>query len=124
MWNAEQRKRLVLEHEILQSEGFTQFSVYWDRTRDSYEASGIASSNSGRKYHLCVPIPPAFPFQLSIPYQRSGYRGPMAQAYCPAYASMPKCRAQQHDKPPHRARTRRRCDERAREKLENREEPL
>lgn len=68
MWTAEQRNRLVLEHGILQREGFTQFSVYWDRTKDSYEAWGIASSNSGRRYTLSIPIPTAFPSQRPAMY--------------------------------------------------------
>jgi hypothetical protein len=68
MWTTDQRKRLVLEHQILQDQGFTQFSVYWDRTRDTYEASGIASSNAGRHYTLYMPIPSGFPNQRPALY--------------------------------------------------------
>ena len=63
MWSAEQRNRLVLEHEILHREGFDQFSVYLDRSSDVYWASGTASTNSGRQYRLYVPIPGGYPYQ-------------------------------------------------------------
>jgi hypothetical protein len=61
MWTNEQRQRLVLEHAILQQEGFTQFSVYWYRATDTYEASGVTLSNSGHRYGFAVPIPAGFP---------------------------------------------------------------
>jgi hypothetical protein len=63
MWTAEQRQRLALEHQILHQEGFTQFSVYWYQSTDTYEASGVTSSNSGRAYSLSIPIPSGFPYQ-------------------------------------------------------------
>lgn len=63
MWTADQRNRLAIEHQILQREGFSQFSVYHDGAYDSYYASGIATSNSGRRYHLYSPIPSGFPAQ-------------------------------------------------------------
>jgi ubiquitin-protein ligase len=68
MWTAEQRQRLVLEHALLQSEGLTQFSVYWDRAADTYEASGPTSSSSGHWYHLRIPIPSSFPYQRPAMY--------------------------------------------------------
>jgi hypothetical protein len=61
MWSDDQRRRLVLENEVLQREGFPQFSVYWYRSTDTYEASGVASSSSGRQYTLAIPIPNGFP---------------------------------------------------------------
>lgn len=63
MWTSEQRQRLAVEHQILQREGFDQFSVYHYPSGDTYSASGIASSSSGRHYHLYLPIPPRYPFQ-------------------------------------------------------------
>lgn len=63
MWRDDQRKRLVLEHEILQREGFDQFSVYHDRSADTYWAVGNASANSGRQYRLYIPIPAGYPHQ-------------------------------------------------------------
>ncbi|MBZ5538108.1 MAG: hypothetical protein LAO31_19320 [Acidobacteriia bacterium] len=63
MWTAEQRQRLLLEHEILQREGFTQFSVYQDRAADTYFASGVTLSNAGYRYRLHIPIPSGFPYQ-------------------------------------------------------------
>jgi hypothetical protein len=63
MWRDDQRKRMVLEHEVLQREGFDQFSVYHDRAADSYWAVGNASANSGRQYRLYIPIPLAYPHQ-------------------------------------------------------------
>ncbi|MBZ5555232.1 MAG: hypothetical protein LAO21_21175 [Acidobacteriia bacterium] len=63
MWTDDQRRRLVLENEVLQREGFTQFTVYWYRSTDTYEASGVTSSNSGCHYTLAIPIPSGFPQQ-------------------------------------------------------------
>lgn len=63
MWTMEQQTRLALEHQILQREGFSQFSVYHDSTYDSYYASGVATSSSGRCYNLYSPIPSGFPAQ-------------------------------------------------------------
>ena len=63
MWTAEQRQRIALEHAILQQEGFSQFSVYWDRTTDTYSASGVTFSNSGHRYGLYIHIPSGFPSQ-------------------------------------------------------------
>ena len=63
MWSEDQRRRLYLENEVLHKEDFTQFSVYWYQSNDTYEASGTASSNSGKLYTLQVPIPNGFPQQ-------------------------------------------------------------
>ena len=63
MWTSEQRQRLAVEHQILHREGFDQFSVYHYPSGDTYSASGIASSSSGRHYHLHLPIPPRYPSQ-------------------------------------------------------------
>jgi hypothetical protein len=61
MWTFDQRKRLGLEHEVLQGEGFDQFSVYYDRSADTYYAEGTATASSGRQYRLYVPIPSGYP---------------------------------------------------------------
>lgn len=61
MWSMDQRKRLALEHQVLQREGFSQFGVYHNSTNDSYYAIGTASSNSGKGYDLYIPIPSGFP---------------------------------------------------------------
>jgi hypothetical protein len=63
MWTAEQQQRLVLEHEILQREGFTQFAVYYERSDDSYYAAGYVNSNAGYRYRLWIPIPVGYPQQ-------------------------------------------------------------
>lgn len=63
MWSMDQRKRLAMEHQILQREGFEQFGVYHDSARDSYYAVGVATSNSGKRYSLYIPIPSGFPTQ-------------------------------------------------------------
>ena len=52
---------LYLENEVLHQEGFTQFSVYWYQSSDTYEASGTTSSSSGKLYTLAIPIPSGFP---------------------------------------------------------------
>jgi hypothetical protein len=63
MWTAAQRQRLAVEHQILQTEGFSQFSVYHQAAYDNYYASGLATSNSGLGYNLWMPIPSGFPTQ-------------------------------------------------------------
>lgn len=63
MWTTDQRQRLYLEDQILIREGFDQFRVYYDKTRDLYWASGTASANSGRQYRLYIPIPGGYPYQ-------------------------------------------------------------
>ncbi|TFV48276.1 hypothetical protein [Bradyrhizobium niftali] len=63
MWTQGQRDRLAVEHQILQNEGFTQFSVYRNPSDDTYYASGYATSNAGRNYFLYMPIPSGFPAQ-------------------------------------------------------------
>ena len=62
MWTTDQRKRLALEHAVLQRDGLSQFGVYWNRERDTYSASGTASSNAGHRYDLYSPIPSGFPY--------------------------------------------------------------
>lgn len=63
MWTSEQRQRLLLENQILISEGFDQFQLYYDRTSDAYSVSGYATANSGRQYYLYIPIPSGYPYQ-------------------------------------------------------------
>lgn len=63
MWTIEQRRRLALEHQLLQIKDFSQFSVYQHQATDEYTASGTASSNAGRQYYLYIPIPTGFPYQ-------------------------------------------------------------
>lgn len=63
MWTTEQRQRLYLEHQTLQREEFSQFSVWEDKTNDTYWASGYATSSSGRRYGLYVTIPSGYPHQ-------------------------------------------------------------
>lgn len=53
----------MLENEVLQREGFTQFSVYQNTTTDTYYASGWVLSNAGFRYGLYIPIPSGFPYQ-------------------------------------------------------------
>lgn len=71
MWTIEQRQRLALEHQVLQREGFDQFSVYHYASDDSYSASGTASANSGRQYRLWIPIPSGYPNQRPPMYVTS-----------------------------------------------------
>jgi hypothetical protein len=78
MWTTEQRQRLLLEHRILQQEGFSQFSVYINEAADTYSASGTTSSNSGRSYRLYIPIPTGFPVQRPPMYLTEP---------CPVYAA-------------------------------------
>jgi hypothetical protein len=73
MWTADQRQRLVLEHEILQREGFDQFSVYINKPTDTYYAAGTATSNAGRKYYLYIPIPSGYPWACPPMYLTDPY---------------------------------------------------
>jgi len=73
MWTDDQRRRLYLENEVLHKEDFTQFSVYWYRSSDSYEASGTTSSSSGKLYTLAVPIPTGFPQERPKMYLTSPF---------------------------------------------------
>jgi len=73
MWTFEQRQRLVVEHKVLQSEGFDQFSVYHDRSSDRYWAAGWATANSGSQYKLYIPIPPGYPHQRPPMYVTDPY---------------------------------------------------
>jgi len=63
MWTDEQRQRIVLEHQVLQQEGFTQFTVYHDKASDTYYASGWAVSAAGYRYALHISIPSGFPYE-------------------------------------------------------------
>jgi ubiquitin-protein ligase len=85
MWSDDQRRRLVLEHQVLQREGFDQFSVYHDKSDDTYWASGTGSANSGRQYKLHIPIPSGFPYQrppmyLTSPYPLRGFDGSLVSS--------------------------------------------
>jgi hypothetical protein len=63
MWTAEQRSRMAVEHQILQREGYDQFSVWYKKEDDTYWASGTATSSSGKQYRLYSPLPSRFPLQ-------------------------------------------------------------
>src|SRR6266852_2578319 len=63
MWTPPQRERLALEHQMLQGQGMSQFSVYHYPQDDSYYLFGTAQSNAGRPYDLYAPIPRGFPDQ-------------------------------------------------------------
>lgn len=73
MWTHEQRQRLGVEHQVLQREGFDQFSVYRHPSDDSYSASGYATTSSGRRYHLLIPIPTRYPFERPPLYVTEPY---------------------------------------------------
>jgi len=63
MWTPSQRERLALEHQMLQGQGMSQFSVYHYPQDDSYYLFGTAQSSAGRPYDLYAPIPRGFPDQ-------------------------------------------------------------
>lgn len=73
MWTVEQRNRFVIEHEVLQREGFDQFSVYYDRSADVYWSSGTATTNAGRRYLLYIPLPSGYPYQRPPLYVTDPY---------------------------------------------------
>ena len=56
-----QRERLVLEHQLLQHVGMTDFSVYHDRVPDRYDVLGTAHTNAGNAYELWIPVPWGYP---------------------------------------------------------------
>jgi hypothetical protein len=68
MWTTKQRERLVLEHQVLQREDFTQFSVYHNKVSDTYYASGWAVSAAGYRYGLYISIPAGFPDERPLMY--------------------------------------------------------
>jgi hypothetical protein len=68
MWTNEQRQRIWMEHQILQNEGFTQFTVYHQASDDTYYASGYAHSNAGNMYGLHLTIPSGFPYSRPLLY--------------------------------------------------------
>lgn len=70
MWSPEQRQRMYLEHQVLQNEGFDQFSVCYDRGTDTYWGAGMATTNSGRQYRLYVSLPPGYPLERPSMYVR------------------------------------------------------
>lgn len=79
-WTLEQRQRLVLEHQILHNQGFTQFSVYHYAADDTYNACGTATTSSGRSYQLFCMIPSGYPTQrpslyISDPKPLLNYQG-------------------------------------------------
>jgi ubiquitin-protein ligase len=85
MWSADQRTRMVLEHQALQREGFEQFSVYHDRSYDIYWASGTQRTSSGGHYRLHLPIPAGYPYQrpplfVTEPYRLRTYEGSMVSS--------------------------------------------
>jgi hypothetical protein len=61
MWTATQLERLRLESAIFVQAGLTQFSINHDASKNSYYASGYATSSSGNRYYLYIPIPTGFP---------------------------------------------------------------
>src|SRR5438034_274933 len=61
MWTPAQRERIVLEHQLIQVAGLTQFSVYHGRAVDDYYVWGTTHSNVGNAYDLWMPIPRGYP---------------------------------------------------------------
>jgi len=53
-------ERLILENQILQNDGMSQFQVYRDNG-NTYTLYGIYKSNSGNCYTLYSPIPSNYP---------------------------------------------------------------
>ena len=86
MWSDDQRTRIVLEHHALQREGFDQFSVYQDRSYDTYWASGIQATSSGGRYKFHIPIPSGYPSQrpqlyVTEPHPLRAYDGRLVSSF-------------------------------------------
>lgn len=53
--------RLILENQLLQSDGLNQFQVYQSNIGDSYYLSGTHYTNAGKSYCIRSPIPSRYP---------------------------------------------------------------
>lgn len=56
------RQRLILEQQILQRDGLTQFGIYFDAARSQYYVWGECHTNVGKAYALWSPIPVRYPY--------------------------------------------------------------
>lgn len=55
------QERLVLENQILQRDGFSQFQVYRSQYGEPFFLSGVHKTNSGNSYTIWSPIPVVYP---------------------------------------------------------------
>ena len=54
-------ERLILENQILNREGFSQFQIYTGQTAGNYYLWGEQRTNSGNLYKIWSPIPSTYP---------------------------------------------------------------
>ena len=57
------QERLVLENQVLQRDGFSQFQVYLSGSATDYDLWGTHRTNSGAPYRIWSPIPPRYPYE-------------------------------------------------------------
>jgi len=61
-------ERLVLENQVLQGDGFSQFQVYQARRGDNYYLHGRHKTSSGNAYTIRSPITTRYPFKYPPVY--------------------------------------------------------
>lgn len=54
--------RLILENQLLKSDGLDQFQVYKSNYSNDYFLWGIHNTNSGKQYEIRSPIPTGYPY--------------------------------------------------------------
>lgn len=71
--------RLVLENQILERDGLSQFQVYRSQGGDSFYLWGVQRTNAGNAYTIWSPIPARYPYErprvyVQDPNPLRGYR--------------------------------------------------
>lgn len=80
------RERLILEQQILQRDGLTQFQIYSNAASGGYYVWGECHTNSGNAYTLWSPIPLHYPYDcpplyIWKPNPLRGYGGKSINSY-------------------------------------------
>ncbi len=55
--------RLILENQVLERDGLSQFQVYKNQADESYYLWGVHRTNAGNAYTIWSPIPPRYPYE-------------------------------------------------------------
>ena len=61
-------ERLILENQILDREGFSQFKIYVGQTPGTYYLWGAHRTNAGNSYQIQSPIPSGYPYSKPSVY--------------------------------------------------------
>lgn len=63
-------ERIILENQVLQRDGFSQFQVYRKQYGETFYLWGVHNTNSGKAYTIWSPIPAGYSFQRPPVYVR------------------------------------------------------